>query len=1140
MSLYKVCVSARGVLCAAVLMMMLPLHGQRVDALAVSDSLFARGVSLSGVGEWGAAAEVFVSVDSLDRLLWPEGDIRRDYAPWWAAYCLCQAGDTARARAFHADNYALAPPDRRLLRYADSLFMAAAAHIEAGVYDAAYQTGAAAAEESLKALGDNHFACITYLETAGVYAYYVDALAEAATYMEAAFAIAQATTDETHPAYATLLSDLNAVYQAQGRIADALRVNEQCLAVVERTIGSAHPNYADFLGNAATLYDIVGNYRAAARMGEKALAVCAEDDEGRIVLLNNQTLYYSTLGQCREALRTGKEAVRLSAEMKGLNHLDYALAIYNLALVEEKVGLYAEARAHYEQALNIRRQIGSPKGYAQTLMSLAAFEANAGNFSQAIAQAEEALGFLAQSIGERTQEYAHTLNSLALIYSRHGDYAEARRINAQSLNLCADMLGEQHPNYALTLNNLATICYYEGDYTEALNLALQAREIILAAEGGESPHYALALSNIAAILFALEDYERSLSYQQEAANNALHTTGDLSPRYVGMLVNIAQCHARLAQVDSALIIGEQVRSLRERLYGQEHPLYVESLSSLASFHHFAGHNDEAIAIQRDVLARTEQLLGNEHPDYCEALQRLCVYESMNGQAPAAEQVAEASEQSLRFISHSFADMGGHKREMFWQKYRAWFEHWVHHFAGQEPTDERVAEAFDAALTSKGLLLNAETAFSALVKESGNAQMDSLYQQWMQMDAEFDRQLALTRSERTVDLDSLQAASKALEGQLLSMAKEFGNFLSYMSIRLTDVAAKLATDEAAIEFVAYPDEQGGVQYVAYTLRADATVRRTAICTESQLLAIDKADLYTTYALTHLIWEPLADVLTGIQRVYFSPSGELHNLAIEWLPTGDGRLVCEKLELRRLSSTRELVLSQELPPFASLAESKAAVFGGLTYGSDLPALPGSRAEAIAVAEALTDAGSEVQLFTDSLGTAEALTSLSGQHLQLLHLSTHGYYYPHAPRDKQRVDDLFYPHSYEDALRYSGLIAAGGEEVSALALSSLNMRGLDLVALSACRTGLGEVTGDGVFGLQRAFKKAGARSLMMTLWDVSDQVTALFMPRFYANLAAGNNPYNALREAQDFLRKQTPYTAPVYWAPFILLDAITPTHN
>ena len=143
-------------------------------------------------------------------------------------------------------------------------------------------------------------------------------------------------------------------------------------------------------------------------------------------------------------------------------------------------------------------------------------------------------------------------------------------------------------------------------------------------------------------------------------------------------------------------------------------------------------------------------------------------------------------------------------------------------------------------------------------------------------------------------------------------------------------------------------------------------------------------------------------------------------------------------------------------------------------------------------------------------------------------------------------------DKALTRSGLLFAGaqnsfeGKEIpsdvedgilTAKDISRMDLRGTDLVVISACQSGLGEVTGDGVFGLQRGFKKAGAQSIVMSLWEVDDDATRVMMTSFYENLAKGRSKYEAFREAQKYLRKydKGKYDSPEYYAAFVLLDAI-----
>lgn len=91
--------------------------------------------------------------------------------------------------------------------------------------------------------------------------------------------------------------------------------------------------------------------------------------------------------------------------------------------------------------------------------------------------------------------------------------------------------------------------------------------------------------------------------------------------------------------------------------------------------------------------------------------------------------------------------------------------------------------------------------------------------------------------------------------------------------------------------------------------------------------------------------------------------------------------------------------------------------------------------------------------------------------------------------------------------------------------------MVVLSACNTAIGEYSLNGVLGLQRAFKKAGCKTIVMTLWKVNDRATSLFMTTFYGNLFSGASKHDAFTEAQKMVRKE--YDDPYYWAPFIMLD-------
>lgn len=423
--------------------------------------------------------------------------------------------------------------------------------------------------------------------------------------------------------------------------------------------------------------------------------------------------------------------------------------------------------------------------------------------------------------------------------------------------------------------------------------------------------------------------------------------------------------------------------------------------------------------------------------------------------------------------------------------------------------------------------------------------------------------------------------KQLEDQLIEDSKVYGDFTRGLDKKWTDIQNALEPKDIAIEFVSYQSYEDNEKHIAALLLRQGWQSPKYI----QLFPVSKIakDPYNDRAFAKLCWEPIAQYLNGIKNIYFSPAGELYNIGIEslMLPDGTGRMA-EKYDIYRISSTRELAMHS-----SSQTEKgeTAVIYGGLDYSASTediaeqdkqynnkgteesnntealrelrgamgsaPYLEGTKTEAQDIVATLQSSQNSIHttLYTGSKGTEASFKALSGKGVNIMHISTHGFYNQATPttnlllNNKQNREDM--------ALSRSGLLFAGADNalsgeatstdddgvLTALEISTLDLRHLDLVVLSACQTAQGDISGDGVFGLQRGFKKAGANSILMSLWKVDDEATCFLMTQFYKNWMSGKSKHQALELAKQAVRTQTGkgWDNPKYWAAFILLDAI-----
>jgi len=303
--------------------------------------------------------------------------------------------------------------------------------------------------------------------------------------------------------------------------------------------------------------------------------------------------------------------------------------------------------------------------------------------------------------------------------------------------------------------------------------------------------------------------------------------------------------------------------------------------------------------------------------------------------------------------------------------------------------------------------------------------------------------------------------------------------------------------------------------------DAAVAKVITTNGMRLADSDEA----LEAASRLILTPLRKELSGLRQLFISPDGELNRLPFAALPVpgGEGKLMMDSYDLRLLTTGRDLLRLQTV----SRATGERAL---LVADPDFEAGPTGSLRLPQQFAQLASAKTEAQQLMPLLNDPELLLGREASKEQLLrrrrprvlHISTHGFF--PKPTDSANLS--------EDPMLLGGLALAGANRrqvdtaadgrLTAAEITGMDLNGTELVTLSACGSGVGQVqSGEGVYGLQRALTVAGSRTTLLSLWNVNDKLTAEFMRRYYNHLKAGRGRSEALRQTQLWFRNYTgPY--------------------
>ena len=652
------------------------------------------------------------------------------------------------------------------------------------------------------------------------------------------------------------------------------------------------------------------------------------------------------------------------------------------------------------------------------------------------------------------------------------------------------------------------------------------------------------------------------------------------PRVQSLLYTIRGiCHAAFGDYLAALTDYKKADEILIEKYPLSDGRRISMLPLMGGMEYKLGNYSESERLYKLYAEQIALLHGENKMESVKALIYLANAEGFAGHIDTGCSDYTLATNKLRdLLRRQLPYMSLQERAGFWNPLSSLFTNMTPYaLKAERCQDEFTEKCYDVLVLSKAFLLESErSAFDVIKKEGTEEDM----QDYMQL-ALMKNQIKEWEKDYAHHADSILSMSQRadqLAVRLAERCRSFGNITRFMDIDYATVKNALKPNEVLLDFTDYVSETMGRKYAVYIInKNDEYPLVKYLFAERQIdsLGIIRPDMYydQDYApeVLKLLWEPLRANIAEGTTVYYVPSQLLFQVSLESLPLADGSLLGSHYNFVRLSSARELVKAQS-PTLASSPHS-AVLYGGLQYDLQPTAmveeakkydltdllvmrgdmvrgdsvfceLPGSKQEIMQIESLLKANKWQVTSRTGMEGTEESFLSMHGKAPQLLQIATHGFYYT-----PERAANVDYLKGYSDAMMLSGIVLSGGNAawrgkelpdgvlggiLTANNIARLDLSGTEMVVLSACQSGQGRATSEGLYGLQRAFKKAGVGTMVMALWSVSDKVATEFMTTFYEQLASKQCKWNkrqAFEKTKSIIREK--YADPFYWAAFVILD-------
>ncbi len=997
--------------------------------------------------------------------------------------------------------------------------------------------------------------------------------------------------------YANQLMNLGQASHRIQKFYDARKYLQETIKILENLNKTSSKDYALACNYLADVLLDLGELSLAEKYLNQALKIYqTQNDIVNIALTYNQLAsFYEQKGNLNLAEETYHKGLKLAKDFQNQDYSIYGTITLNLAELYSKNNTFKKADSLFQVSLKVYEKVYGQNSlyYQEGVMNYASFKYSIGDYSFALQQLHKPLNYFEKNLGKLSKQYITCLTNFATLYSLQEDYKKSERYFTEALELTEKLTGKKSFYYLSILNNYSIFYAKLGNHEQAANLLNNAFELGKSFLEPNSIYFAIAITNIGTTYLNMGKMEQARTYFNISQEVLQKNFNSEHPQYLINLNNLAFTYYIEQNYTQAQTIYEKVLPIAEKNLGKNHPTYWSILNNLSVIYTEFKKFSQAEPLLIQLRNNAEKIYGKNHTDYLLFSTNLAnLYTRQKNFTQAHKIYQEVLPTIFWQIQNVFPLLSEKEKLAFIKDKRKFFQSYLNFTLNFVKTNPNIAsEVLEHRMMLRGLVTESTQNFKSKILAAKNPEIQNLYEQWISAKEQYLKVVFMKEEDkRFYDLSALNNQVNSLEKQL--QQKLNIQYSKPQKITFKQIQQKLKPNEAAIEIIR--TEFINENLKMDTLYSFIIV--TQNCPYPEILSINGNNLenhaYQYYFRQvvdrknvdkksyQILWKNIMEqsqLLKNyeLKKLYLTCDGVYHKIPLStlFIPE-ENQFLGDKIEIVNLLNLKHILNdSNSIPKTASLfgypdykgkdvipnnlpeeqlplpAEQRNLMFRLLNFSEQgISLLPGTKKETDAIHQLLQKQQIQTQLFQSEQATEEMIKKL--QSPNILHIATHGYFiedenlktFDHVDEDKLKV-------FYDDPLMRAGLLLANCENdllkskiyknqddgvLTAYEASQLNLQNTDLVVLSACQTGLGNVKNEeGIFGLQRAFFLAGAKSLIISLWSVDDEATQEFMIAFYdAWLNQKMSKRKAFLFAQQKIKSQERFFSPYFWGAFVLI--------